>query len=54
MTFGCVTRQRLDDHFFGMLPIAIDYLALRGKTRRSIKQKLSGIKANGRRSDSIS
>jgi hypothetical protein len=54
VTFDCVTRQRLDDYFFGMLPIAIDYLALRDMTGRSVEPKLSGIKAKGRQSDNTS
>jgi hypothetical protein len=54
VTFDCVTRQRLDDYFFGMLPIAMDYSALRDMTGRSVEPKLSGIRAKGRQSDNTS
>uniref|UniRef100_A0A2N9FKV1 Integrase catalytic domain-containing protein n=1 Tax=Fagus sylvatica TaxID=28930 RepID=A0A2N9FKV1_FAGSY len=47
-------RQRLDNYFFGMLPIAMDYSALRDMTGRSVKPKLSGIRAKGRQSDNTS
>ena len=51
VTFDCVIRQRFDNYFFGMLPIAMDYSALRDMTRRSVEPKLSGIKVKGRQSD---
>ena len=51
VTFDCVTRQRLDDYFFGMLPTAMDYSALRDMTGRRVEPKLSGIRAKGRQSD---
>ena len=54
MTFDCVTRQRLDDYFFGMLPIAMDYLALKDMIGRSVEPKLSGTRAKGRPSDNTS
>jgi hypothetical protein len=54
MTFDCVRRQRLDDYFFGMLPIAMDYLALRDMIGRSVEPKLSDIRAKGRQSDNTS
>uniref|UniRef100_A0A2N9EM91 Uncharacterized protein n=1 Tax=Fagus sylvatica TaxID=28930 RepID=A0A2N9EM91_FAGSY len=49
-----IGRQRLDDYFFGMLPIAMDYSALRDMTGRSVEPKLSGIRAKGRQSDNTS
>jgi hypothetical protein len=54
VTFDCVTRQRLDDYFFGMLPIAMDYSVLKDMTGRSVEPKLSGIRAKGRQSDNTS
>uniref|UniRef100_A0A2N9IEQ3 Reverse transcriptase Ty1/copia-type domain-containing protein n=1 Tax=Fagus sylvatica TaxID=28930 RepID=A0A2N9IEQ3_FAGSY len=39
-----IGRQRLDDYFFGMLPIVMDYSALRDMTGRSAEPKLSGIR----------
>ena len=54
VTFDCVTRQRLDDYFFGMLLIAMDYLTLRDMTGRSVKPKLSDIRAKRRQSDNTS
>ena len=54
VTFDCVTRQRLDDYFFGMLPIAMDYSALKDMTGRSVEPKLSGIRAKGRQFDNTS
>uniref|UniRef100_A0A2N9ER43 Integrase catalytic domain-containing protein n=1 Tax=Fagus sylvatica TaxID=28930 RepID=A0A2N9ER43_FAGSY len=49
-----IGRQRLGDYFFGMLPIAMDYSALRDMTGRSVEPKLSGIRAKGRQSDNTS
>uniref|UniRef100_A0A2N9FG52 Integrase catalytic domain-containing protein n=1 Tax=Fagus sylvatica TaxID=28930 RepID=A0A2N9FG52_FAGSY len=49
-----IGRQRLGDYFFGMLPIAMDYSALRDMTGRSIEPKLSGIRAKGRQSNNTS
>uniref|UniRef100_A0A2N9E7P1 Reverse transcriptase Ty1/copia-type domain-containing protein n=1 Tax=Fagus sylvatica TaxID=28930 RepID=A0A2N9E7P1_FAGSY len=49
-----IGRQRLDDYFFGMLPIAMDYSALRDMTERIVEPKLSGIRAKGRQSDNTS
>jgi hypothetical protein len=37
-----------------MLPIAMDYLALRDMTERSVEPKLSGIRAKGRQFDNTS
>ena len=54
VTFDCVTRQRLDDYFFSMLPIDMDYSALRDMTGRSVEPKLSGIRVKGRQSDNTS
>ena len=54
VTFDRVTRQRLDDYFFGMLPITMDYLALRDMTGMSVEPKLSGIRAKGKQSDNTS
>ena len=54
VTFDCVIRQRLDDYFFGILPIAMDYSALRDMTGRSVEPKLSGIRAKRRQSDNTS
>ena len=54
VTFDCVTGQRLDDYFFGMLPIAMNYSALRDMIGKSVEPKLSGIRAKGRQSDNTS
>ena len=54
VTFDSVIRQRFDNYFFGMLPIAMDYSALRDMTRRSVEPKLSGIRVKGRQSDNTS
>jgi hypothetical protein len=51
VTFDCVTRKRLDDYFFDMLPIAMDYSTITGITRRRVEPKLSGIRANGKQSN---
>uniref|UniRef100_A0A2N9GHN6 Uncharacterized protein n=1 Tax=Fagus sylvatica TaxID=28930 RepID=A0A2N9GHN6_FAGSY len=49
-----IGRQRLDFHFFGMLPRAMDYLILWGMTGRSAELKLSGTRAKGRPSNNTS
>jgi hypothetical protein len=54
VTFDYVTRQRLDDYFFGMLPIAMDYSTLRDMTGRSVEPKLNGIRVKGKQSDNTS
>jgi hypothetical protein len=54
VTFDCVTGQRLDDYFFGMLPIAMDYSALRDMTGKSVEPKLSGIRTKRRQFDNTS
>ena len=54
VTFDYVTWQRLGFHFFGMLPIVMDYSVLWGMIRRSAELKLSGTKAKGRPSDNTS
>ena len=54
VTFDCVTRQRLDNYFFDMLPIAMDYSILRDMTGRSVEPKLSGNRAKGRQFDNTS